>query len=128
MVDSIRLFDLATKQADWLSIRQSTVANNVANANTPGYRAKDVKPFSQILNSGTSAITMSRTNPRHIESYSDMGVQEIVDGDETQEITHSGNNVSIEDEMRKGSEISQNISMNTAIVKSFQHMLLSSLK
>lgn len=34
----VNLFDLATQQAKWLSVRQTTVASNVANINTPGYR------------------------------------------------------------------------------------------
>ena len=31
----IQLFDLASRQAEWLTIRQQVVAGNIANANTP---------------------------------------------------------------------------------------------
>jgi Flagella basal body rod protein len=41
----IHLFDLASQQARWLSARQIAVAENIGNANTPGYKAKDVPPF-----------------------------------------------------------------------------------
>ena len=41
-MEPVSLFDLAAKQAQWLSVRQSAIAGNIANANTPGYRRKDV--------------------------------------------------------------------------------------
>ena len=36
-MEPIHLFDLASQQARWLTVRQATVASNVSNANTPGY-------------------------------------------------------------------------------------------
>jgi flagellar basal-body rod protein FlgB len=33
----IQLFELTSKQAHWLTVRQSVVAGNIANVNTPGY-------------------------------------------------------------------------------------------
>ena len=39
------LLDMAHQQASWLSARQSAVAANIANANTPDYQARDVTPF-----------------------------------------------------------------------------------
>jgi flagellar basal-body rod protein FlgB len=39
------VLDLAARQASWLLARQNLVAENVANANTPGYRISDLKPF-----------------------------------------------------------------------------------
>ena len=41
----VQLFELASQQAHWLSARQVAVAENIANANTPGYKAADVPPF-----------------------------------------------------------------------------------
>ncbi|MGX1258429.1 flagellar basal body rod protein FlgB [Sinorhizobium fredii] len=41
-MDPIQLFELASRQAQWLTVRQNVVAGNIANANTPHYRAKDV--------------------------------------------------------------------------------------
>jgi len=39
------LASLASSQASWLAARQTTIASNVANANTPGYQVRDVTPF-----------------------------------------------------------------------------------
>ena len=45
----VQLFELASQQAHWLSARQVAVAENIANANTPGYKAADVPPFESRL-------------------------------------------------------------------------------
>ena len=42
VVGPLFLFELASSQARWLELRQSTIATNVANANTPGFKARDV--------------------------------------------------------------------------------------
>ena len=44
------------------------------------------------------------------------------------EVVHSGNSVSLEQEMIKGSDVSRDYSMNSAIVRSFHRMVLSSAK
>ena len=48
-MESVNLFALATEKSRWLAARQATVAGNVANANTPGYVAKDIQPFDKVL-------------------------------------------------------------------------------
>jgi flagellar basal-body rod protein FlgB len=44
------------------------------------------------------------------------------------EVVHSGNSVSLEQEMIKGSDVNRDYSMNAAIVRSFHRMVLSSAK
>ncbi len=60
-MSDITLFQVASQKAQWLSARQVAVAGNVANANTPGYRALDVQPFSTFLNA--SPIALASTDP-----------------------------------------------------------------
>ena len=57
----IQLFDLASRQAEWLQARQEVVAGNIANANTPKFRAKDVTPFQAVLDNQN--VSMAKTNP-----------------------------------------------------------------
>ncbi len=40
---------MAEKRMAWIDQRQSVLVQNVANANTPGYVASDIKPFSAFL-------------------------------------------------------------------------------
>jgi flagellar basal-body rod protein FlgB len=46
---SLDVFAMAEKRLDWIDRRQSVLAQNIANANTPGYMARDLKPFSAFL-------------------------------------------------------------------------------
>lgn len=46
---STDVFGLAEKRLAWIAQRQSVLAQNIANVNTPGYAAQDVKPFSEVL-------------------------------------------------------------------------------
>ena len=56
----IGLFRLAEKRLNWVDQRQHLLAQNVANANTPGFEAKDVTPFTSRLSAALGA-----TDPAH---------------------------------------------------------------
>ncbi|WP_061932110.1 flagellar basal body rod protein FlgB [Aureimonas sp. AU22] len=120
------LFGLSSRRAEWLSARQAVVAENVANANTPTYRAKDVTPFSEVLE--TTSLQMAGSNPSHLVASAgrEFGT------DETKQtpwdVTHSGNSVSLEQEMLKAGEVSRDFALSTSVAKSFQRMYLSTLK
>lgn len=45
----IDVFALAEKRMAWAGQRQNVLAHNIANANTPGYAARDVKAFKDVL-------------------------------------------------------------------------------
>ena len=53
-------FGLAERKLDWLQQRNTVVAGNIANSNTPGYTPKDLSPFADAL-SGAS-IAMANTS------------------------------------------------------------------
>ncbi len=46
---STDVFAIAEKRLSWIDQRQSVLAQNIANANTPGYAARDVTSFSDFL-------------------------------------------------------------------------------
>lgn len=48
-IDAPNLFELASQRLKWLSDRQKTVSENIANADTAGYRAKEVESFDDYL-------------------------------------------------------------------------------
>lgn len=120
------LFGLSSRRAEWLSARQAVVAENVANANTPTYRAKDVTPFSEVLE--TTALQMSGSNPSHLVASAgrDFGIDEA--SQKPWDVTHSGNSVSLEQEMLKAGEVSRDFALSTSVAKSFHRMFMSTLK
>ena len=120
------LFELASSQARWLELRQSTIAANVANANTPGYKARDVEPFNKVLDS--VPVRLAMTSPSHIQLSAAEADTRATAKKDSWEVVHSGNSVSLEQEMIKGGDVNRDYSMNTAIVRSFSRMLLSAAK
>ena len=69
--------DLATLNAalDALSTRHRTLATNVANADTPGYRRKDVS-FDDVLRSAMEGSDrLSRTRPDHLSGAGSASTQ-----------------------------------------------------
>jgi len=126
-MNPVNLFDLASQQARWLSVRQSTVASNVANVNTPGFRATDVEPFEHVLD--RSRVTMATTHPTHIslgQTKDQFAVRETVDRDAAK--LPSDNTVVLEQEMLKAGQVGSAFQLNTSIVKSFHRMILSTLR
>ncbi len=123
---AIYLFQVASQKAAWLSARETAVASNVANANTPGYRALDVQPFSAVLD--TSPIAMATTNPRDMAQSAPLldSLREI-ETDPAEE-TLSGNNVNIEQQMINLGDVSRDFSMTGNIRRAFHQLILSALK
>jgi flagellar basal-body rod protein FlgB len=120
------LFELASSQARWLELRQSTIATNVANANTPGFKARDVEPFNKVLDA--VPVRLATTSPTHMQlSPAETDTRATAKKD-SWDVVHSGNSVSLEQEMIKGSDVNRDYSMNSAIVRSFNRMVLTSAK
>ena len=125
-MEAIHLFDLAARQARWLSVGQAAVSANVANANTPGYKAQSVRPFADILDH--TQLQMVATQPDHLGvGPADAEPVDLVDQDGW-ETTESGNSVSLEQEMIKAGDIHRDFAMNTGLVKAFHGMLMASVK
>ncbi len=60
------VFDLAERRLAWADQRQQVLAQNVANANTPGYEARDLPPFQSLL--GRMGVPLAATSPFHLAS------------------------------------------------------------
>jgi flagellar basal-body rod protein FlgB len=125
-VGPIHLFDLASRHAQWLTARQAAIAENISNANTPGYKAGDVEPFESIYDS--ARLTLVTSDPRHLRlEDSELGSFAVKESP-AWEIHHSGNSVSLEQELLKANEVNGDYSLNRSISKAFSRMLLASLK
>lgn len=120
------LFQLASSQSRWLELRQSTIAANVANANTPGFKARDVEPFNKILDA--MPVKLAVTSPSHIQLSAAETDTRSTAKKQSWEVVHSGNSVSVEQEMIKAGDVNRDYSMNSAIVRSFHRMLLTGAK
>ncbi|TCD16195.1 flagellar basal body rod protein FlgB [Oricola cellulosilytica] len=124
-MEAVNLFQLATTQAKWLSLRQTTVANNIANAHAPAYRPMDVEPFEAIV--ANRSVSIGATAASHFGTQPGEPSMRIVDTGGP-DVSASGNRVSMEQELVKSSEIRHAFEINTAIVSSFHRMILMTAK
>ena len=97
----------------WLTARQEVLAENVANANTPGYRARDIKAPSfggvmsmmrptSVTTVGGGMQTASAPGTIPIRSKSDgAGTREVR---EDLQVSLSGNSVDLEAELKKAAD------------------------
>jgi flagellar basal-body rod protein FlgB len=126
----IQLLALASRQAEWLQARQEVVAGNIANANTPGYHARDLTPFRAVLDD--TNVGMARTDPAHFSSsdFGNNGDVEVKEAPLSQEIgvQGSGNTVALEQELSKFGDIQREYGLNTALVSSFHRLMLAVVK
>lgn len=53
MINDLALLKTASAMAGHAARRHSVISNNIANADTPGFKAKDVKPFAEIYEQST---------------------------------------------------------------------------
>jgi flagellar basal-body rod protein FlgB len=124
-MEPVSLFDLATRQSQWLAVRQSAVAGNIANANTPGYTAKDVEPFEKVLD--RAAVSLRATQAGHLGGAGDAAFK-IKSEEFTGSIMPSKNTVVLEDQLMKAGEVRRSFELNTAIVKAFHSMMMMAVK
>jgi flagellar basal-body rod protein FlgB len=63
-MEPVFLTKLVSHNNDWLSVRQATIAENIANANTPGFGARDVEPFVSVISK--TQLAMTATHGSHL--------------------------------------------------------------
>lgn len=107
-IDEIGLFGALKGKMTWLSQRQRLVAQNVANATTPGFKPRDLKPmdFSAMMRGQSEAtgLGLSTTNVSHmnIEGAGSYSPRSVMSPDS--ETTMDGNSVVLEEQMLKMAE------------------------
>ncbi len=116
------LFDLLERKLNWISARQHVVAQNISNADTPGYRPKDMAPFSAMLD--TFDVSPVRTNPLHLAGYSPSGT---APQQATAERAPDGNAVGLEDQLTKVADNENMQAMTSNLWKTYMGMFMTAL-
>jgi flagellar basal-body rod protein FlgB len=106
------VFAFVEKRLDWIARRQSVLAQNVANANTPGYGARDIKPFSDFLaaeteqtgDGGFMTVSTGPQLPRNLEAS---------------EVTLDGNSVELDAQLEKIAETDTAHQLATNLYKKY---------
>jgi flagellar basal-body rod protein FlgB len=96
------LVGMITHKMDWLTQRQRIIGQNIANADTPGYRARDIEAidFKRMVRQRQGQLQLAATNPAHLSSP---GAQTTF-RDEPYGVSPDGNEVVLEQQMMKMSQ------------------------
>jgi len=66
MFENIQVFRLAQAMAAHAGARQTVIARNIANADTPGYAARDIAPFEAVLAGRDDGFSLRASRPSHL--------------------------------------------------------------
>lgn len=118
------LFELADRRLQWLGARQGVLAQNVANADTPGFVAQDLPSFGDMLAGKAAASSPMRTDPMHLP-----GTGSAADGAKKLrgERAPDGNQVSLDQQLEKIAQTDTDHEAVTAIYRKYIGMYRTAL-
>lgn len=126
MFTGLNVFKMAHAMATHAGQRQALVAQNIANADTPGYHARDIESFASAYRADVSGSGMRATRAGHFDaapgqagSYTEIETDTPVDPND--------NAVSIELEILRSVEVKRQHDRAIAIYKSHLNVLRASL-
>lgn len=106
-LDKISLFSVIKKRLAWLGQRHEVVAQNIANADTPNYQARDIQAFKfrDLVRNQGSSLRMVTTESNHLKGVSKRASDFVVTKDRNPfETNPTGNSVVLEEQMAKLNE------------------------
>lgn len=114
MLSGIDLFRVAADRMRYLTQRQTVVSRNIANADTPGYKAVDLAPFAPSA-AVSGPLAVAATQPGHFGTTpSDTSVGAQVVQSSLYGEKPNGNTVSLEEQMLKSADIANSFALASA--------------
>lgn len=120
-MESSRINSLVSQALDYRATRQDMIASNIANADTPFYKPRDidfedmlVKKRAELFNDRSTELPMAQTSGAHLRAYEDLDSSKATiffrDGHTAR---NDGNSVDIDVET---SEMAKNSTLYSALV------------
>jgi len=115
-------YELAVKALDYRSIRADMISGNIANIDTPGYKARDIgfeyalqKEADKIYGSNNSEkLKLAKTNPEHLSGLNDdEDVKPVIFYRDGQDARNDGNTVDLDVET---TELAKNETIYNALI------------
>jgi len=107
----------------YMANRQKVLAQNIANIDTPGYKARELKKldFGKMASSANSQLEMRVTAPSHLNGTLKAGSMALKSDKDrnTFETTPTENNVVLEDQMGKISDTGAQYQLSSSLMRKF---------
>ena len=129
MFENLNVFKMAHAMAVHAGQRQAVAAENVANADTPEFKARDIAPFAETYEqNGFSSTTfaLKATRGNHLNGgFAQQGAEPFNDPNGIS--SPNGNTVSLENEMLKSLNAKRQHDRALAIYRSSMNVLRATL-
>ncbi len=126
MFEKIEMMRMARAMGHHVSHRQMIVARNIANADTPGYKAADLTPFADSYRRAAMTPEMRVTQAGHLPPPAwAMGSAQPVAV--AAQASPDGNTVSLEGEMVRAAQLKRQHDLSIGIYRSALTLMRSSL-
>lgn len=126
MFSDLNVFKMAYAMATHAGKRQAVVSRNTANADTPGYRARDIEPFSETYANKRPGTGMLSTREKHFHGgtqadhvWPEFQIDSAIDPNK--------NSVSVEEEMLRAVDVKRQHDRALAIYRTSMNVLRTSL-
>jgi len=120
-IQNIALFQAMGAKMNYLNTRQGLIANNIANADTPEYRPRDLTAvdFGTILRdvSGSKQIRMDETRAGHIGPGGDIRDPKDRKVRMTYEVAPADNAVIIEEQLVEATKTTMDYNLLTSVLR-----------
>lgn len=126
MFEKLNILSIANGLSTHASARHSAVAQNVANADTPNYKAKDIAPFSDVFSAKGTSQDMKATRRGHF-SNSETTTRLVATKSPDDQTSPNGNNVSLENEMVKAAEVKHQFDLALSVYSKSLDILRTSI-
>jgi flagellar basal-body rod protein FlgB len=120
--NKVEVLQMARAMAAHAAARHGIIAANIANADTPGYRARHLPDFAQVWES--QRLPMTATRPKHLSGGNRLTVSAVAD---STHLSPNGNSVSLEAEMVAAAEARQAHDFALAIHRSLSGAIRATL-
>ena len=127
------LFQLLSARMGWLSQRQAVLAQNIANADTPDYRPRDLngKDFQRLVKGHTgrsSRIAVARTDEGHLDGKASAKIG-LAGREQRQvyEVSPDGNAVILEEQTAKAAQTALDHQLASNVYRKYIGMFRTAL-
>ncbi len=124
MFQNLDIFRTAMSMARHAGAQQAASAQNIANADTPGYRAREILGFAELTKRNPGADQLRATRTGHMMGQT---AGEVPTTERRQAADPNGNSVSLESEMLTAVDAKRAHDKSLAIYRSNLNILRTSL-
>lgn len=121
------ILGLMSSKMSYLGQKQAVQAENVANADTPGFKAKEIVPFTFENAMREVQSGMRVTDARHIVPASMAGVNAGTKKAHSFETVPSGNSVDLEQQMMEVSKTTLEYQASASIYQKFMGLMRAAI-